>query len=144
MVSTTYSTKIACEQEGAKQGGAQQDTAGMPASSGASTLVLDFEQVFRGQVLIGSVAPLILPHNLVQLLGKGFSEAICQSLCHDVAVVIPLMYHQFKTTSDRFRQYCPSEKAAEVRQTNDCQIKCKTTIRLRYNSHHAALVRQLT
>ena len=54
------------------------------------TLVLDFEEVFSAEVLIGRIAPQLLAHYLVQLLSKGFCQAVSQRLHHDVVVVITL------------------------------------------------------
>ena len=57
---------------------------------GVPTLVPDLEQVVTGEVLIGSIAPQLPPCDLVQDLCESFRQAICQSLCHDVVVVVPL------------------------------------------------------
>ena len=54
------------------------------------TLIFDLQEVFCTEVLIWRVAPQVFAHYLVQLLSKGFSQAVSQCLHHDVVVVITL------------------------------------------------------
>ena len=54
------------------------------------TLIFDLQEVFCTEVLIWCVAPQVFAHYLVQLLSKGFSQAVSQCLHHDVVVVITL------------------------------------------------------
>lgn len=63
------------------------------------TLVLDLQKVFCGEVFIRCVAPQVLAHHLVQLLGKGFSQAVSQGLHHDVVVVITLKTERKETST---------------------------------------------
>ena len=54
------------------------------------TLIFDLQEVFCAEVFIWCVAPQVFAHYLMQLLSKGFSQAVSQCLHHDVIVVITL------------------------------------------------------
>lgn len=58
--------------------------------SGWLTLIFNLQEVFCAEVLIWCIAPQVFAHYLVQLLSKGFSQAVSQCLHHDVVVVITL------------------------------------------------------
>ena len=71
------------------------------------TLVFDLEQVFSAEILIRSIGPEVLAHNLVQLLSKGFRKAVSYGLYHDVIVIVPLQ--QFKEQmcmKIRYQTFC--------------------------------------
>ena len=57
-------------------------------------MIFDFEQVFSAEVLIRSIGPEVLAHNLMQLLSKGFCKAVSDGLHHDVVIVVPLQVKQ--------------------------------------------------
>lgn len=57
-------------------------------------LVFDFQHVISCQVLVRRVAPSLLSNKLVKLLCKGLRKSVCNSLHHDVVVVITLQPHR--------------------------------------------------
>lgn len=67
---------------------AQHSEGAMPTQSPKSHLVLDLEHVVHAERLLRSVAPHVLAYHLVQLLSKRLCQAICQSLSHDVGVIV--------------------------------------------------------
>ena len=54
------------------------------------TLVFDLQKVLCSEVLVSCISPQVLAHDLMQLLSKGFCQAVSQCFYHDVVVIITL------------------------------------------------------
>lgn len=77
----------------------EQGNTGYRLQSVCLTLVLDLQKVFCAEVFTRCVAPQVLAHHLVQLLSKGFGQAVSQGLYHDVVVVITLKKDRKQTST---------------------------------------------
>ena len=76
------------------------------ADRGKRTLVSDFQEVIRGQLLVSSIAPQLPARDLVQHLSKGLCQAVCKGLCHDVVVVVLLQQQQGKVSCCTTQHAC--------------------------------------
>lgn len=56
----------------------------------ADALVLDVKALCGRQVFLRGVAPKLTTHLHMQVFSEGFSETVCQSLHHDVVVVVAI------------------------------------------------------
>ena len=61
-----------------------------------NALVVFADQILVAEVLISRVAPVHLAHPLVQVLGKGFRQAVGNRFHHDFIVIVVLRFERLR------------------------------------------------
>lgn len=112
---------------------AQHREGAMHTQSPKSHLVLDLEHVVHAERLLRSVAPHVLPYHLVQLLSKRLCQAICQSLSHDVGVIVTRLPINAIAQRVSTQQERPSHSGTAwqaARRNDDVETSCLTSLNL--------------